>query len=165
MDINVYIYIPVSGCELSTVFVLSCSNELVTWGRFWRMFRIFDHFSWPTPNKHSALWRGSSSTFSLKKSLSKSPSSAGGGFDGSDSRETCFPDYMAGTQRHSPATGPLRLKREASLAGKFRWQGLLGAPWRNLSGNLYAHGRMASKICQRAIHPQAFKLFQLILKI
>ena len=32
---RVYIYPPVSGCEAaSTVFVLSSSNELVTWGGF-----------------------------------------------------------------------------------------------------------------------------------
>lgn len=52
-------------------------------------------------------------------------------------------DYMAGTGEgygHSPAAGPPL--REASLAGKFRWQGLLGAPWRKLSGTSYAwpHG-------------------------
>ena len=53
-------------------------------------------------------------------------------------------DYMAGTRRddtdiHLPLWPPLR---EASLAGKFRWQGLLGAPWRKLSGTSYAwpHG-------------------------
>ena len=80
----------------------------------------------------------------LSKALSKSTISAGGGFDGSDSHETFFHDYMAGTRRDdtdiSPAAGPPL--REASLAGKFRWQGLLGAPWRKLSGTSYAwpHG-------------------------
>ena len=143
---NIY-HIPVSGCETSTVFVLSCSNELVTWGGFMALLPSGPCQNHIHPKKHRAFMKGLFHEHSpLGKALSKSTIYFcwGWNFDGSDSHETFFHDYMAGTRRDdtdiSPAAGPPL--REASLAGKFRWQGLLGAPWRKLSGNLYAwpHG-------------------------